>query len=151
MVMASAARKMSGPTKIVELDGVPVSKWKLDPAAVHLWKGKLWKKEKVGCVLCVEKEGNEHVTLSHVDNDGKEHFHCMEHGELSEVSYSMRKVYKITIGTVVREGEESLDDVMLFPAEMTLPEQETLINRLLDEAQKEEADSGPAPSDDDDD
>jgi len=149
--MASAARKMSGPTKIIELDGIPVSKWKLDSNAVHLWKGRLWKKEKVGCVLCVEKEGNEHTTLSYVDDAGKEHCHCMEHGELASVSYSMRKVYKVTIGTVTREGEESLDDFMLFPAEMTLQEQEALINRLLDESQKEEADSGPAPSDDDDD
>lgn len=149
--MASAARKMSGPTKIVELDGVPVAKWKLDPNAVHLWKGKLWKKENVGCVLCVEKEGNEHITLSHADDSGEEHFHCMEHGDLVAVPYSMRKVYTIRIGDVVREGEESLEDTMLFPSEMTLPARNELINRLLDEAQKEEADSGPAPSDDDDD
>lgn len=142
---------MSGPTKIVELDGVPVSKWKLDANAVHMWKGKLWKKENVGCVLCVEKEGNEHVTLCHADDSGKEHFHCMEHGELTAVGYSMKKVYAITIGTVTREGTEELSDIMLFPAEMTLPEQEKLINHLLDEAQKEEAESGPAASDDDDD
>lgn len=142
---------MSGPTKIIELDDVPVSKWKLDPNAVHLWKGKLWKKENVGCVLCVEKEGNEHITLSYAEDAGKEHFHCMEHGELVEVPYSMRKVYTITIGSVTREGEETLDDTMLFPAEMTLTERDALINRLLDEAQKEEADSGPTPSDDDDD
>jgi len=147
--MASAARKMSGPTKIVELDGVPIAKWKIDPNAVHLWKGKLWKKENVGCVLCVEKEGNEHITLCHSDDSGKEHFYCMEHGELSAVPYSSKKVYTITIGTVTREGEETLNDVMLFPAEMTLPEQEKLINRLLDEAQKEEVDSGPIPSDED--
>lgn len=142
--MANVARKMSGPTKIVELDGVPVSKWKLDPNAVHLWKGKLWRKEKVGCVLCVEKEGNEHATLCHTDDDGNESFHCMEHGELIAVPYSMKKTYTIRIGDVVREGEETLDDSMLFPSGMNPEERNTLIGKLLDEAQQEETDQGPA-------
>lgn len=147
--MASAARKMSGPTKIVELDGVPVGKWKIDPNAVHLWKGKLWRKEKVGCVLCCDKEGNEHITLTHTAEDGKEHCHCMEHGELMSVPYSMKKVYTINIGGIERVGEETLDDTMLFPAEMTEGQRTDLINSLLDEAQKDEAESGPAPSEDD--
>lgn len=147
--MANAVRKMSGPTKIVELDGVPVSKWKIDPNAVHLWKGKLWRKEKVGCVLCCDKEGNEFITLCHADHDDKEFFHCMEHGELTAVPYSMRKTYVISIGDITREGEETLDDVMLFPSEMELSERNALIERLMDEAQKEEVDSGPTPSQDD--
>lgn len=137
---------MTGPTKIIELDGIPSKNWKLDANAVHLWKGKLWRKEKVGCVLCVEKEGPEHATLCHSDPGGVESFECMEHGGLIAVNYSMKKVYTITIGSVVREGEETLEDVMLFPEEMTLTARNELINRLLDEAQNEEKESGPAPT-----
>jgi hypothetical protein len=148
--MANAVLKMTGPTKIIELDGIPSKNWKLSPTAVHLWKGKLWRKEKVGCVLCVEKEGPEFATLCHTDKDGVESFHCMEHNELIAVPYSMKKVYTIRIGDVVREGEEELEDTMLFPEEMTLASRNELINRLLDEAQSDEKESGPAPSELDD-
>jgi hypothetical protein len=136
---------MKGPTKIIELDGVPSSKWKVDANALHLWKGKLWRKEPVGCVLCVEKNG---ITFSRDEDDGQTSFHCMEHGELVSIPYSVRKVYTIRIGDVVREGEESVDDAMLFPAEMTLPARNELIEKMLDEAQQEEKDAGPAFSDD---
>lgn len=138
---------MKGPTKIIELDGVPSSKWKIEPNALHLWKGKLWRKEPVGCVLCVEKEGNDHITFSRDEDDGTTTFHCMEHGELVEVPYTMRKTYVIRIGDVVREGEESLEDTMLFPSEMTLTTRNALIEKMLDEAQQEEKEAGPAPTD----
>lgn len=142
---------MSGPTKIIELDGIPSKNWKIEGNAVLLWKGKLWKKEPVGCVLCVEKEGNEHITLCHSDEHDKDTFQCMEHGELVEVPYTMKKVYTIKIGDVVREGEEDLADTMLFPAAMEVAARNELIGRLLDEAQKAEAEAGPAPSEDTDD
>jgi len=136
---------MKGPTKIIELDGVPVNKWKVDVNALHLWKGKLWRKEPVGCVLCVEKNG---ITLSHNEEDGTTSFHCMEHGPLVSVPYSVRKTYTIQIGDVVRQGEESVDDAMLFPEETTLPARNALIEKMLDEAQQEEKDAGPAFTDD---
>jgi hypothetical protein len=148
--MANAVLKMTGPTKIIELDGIPSKNWKLDSNAVHLWEGKLWRKEKVGCVLCVEKEGPEHSTLCHANAEGVESFHCMEHGELSAIPYNMKKVYTITIGDVVREGEEELEDVMLFPRGMDLTARNELINRLLDEAHNSEKESGTSPSGADD-
>jgi hypothetical protein len=144
--MANAARAMKGPTKIIELDGIPSSKWKVDPNALHLWKGKLWVKEKVGCVLCVEKEGNDHITFS-CESDNGTQFYCMEHGELAEVPYTMKKTYVIRIGDVVRDGEESLEDTMLFPSNMDLAARNALIEKMLDEGQQEEKDAGPAPSD----
>lgn len=142
-----ALHKMTGPTKIIELDGIPSKNWKLDVNAVHLWNGKLWRKEKVGCVLCVESTGSEYATLCHTDKNGVETFHCMNHGALIAVPYSMKKVYTIRIGDVVREGEEEVVDTMLFPEEMTLTARNELIERLLDEAQSDEKQSGPAPDD----
>lgn len=146
--MVQALRAMSGPTKIIELDGIPVKNWKIDPNAVHLFKGKLWSKEPVGCICCVEREGPEFTTFSTVDSNGVEHFQCMEHGTLVEIPYSMRKVYTIKIGDVVREGEQSVDDTMLFPAEMEVSVRNALIDRLLDEADKDEIEAGPQPEED---
>ena len=150
-VMANAALKMKGPTKIIDLDGIPSKDWKLESKAVHLYKGKLWTKEAVGCCLCVAKEGPEFVTLCTTDEDGVDHLHCMEHGELVPVKYSMKKVYTITIGDITRDGEETLDDVMLFPAEMTLAARNEVINGFLDQGQKEEVEAGAAPLEDMDD
>lgn len=149
--MANAAFAMSGPRKIIELDGKPRESWRLDEKALHLWEGKLWRKEVVGCVKCVEKEGNDFVTFSRTDDDGNEHFHCMHHGPLDEVPYEMVKKYTITIGGVVREGEESVKDSMLFPSSMTEEEKTQLIESLLEEAEQSEKDAGAAPEDDSED
>jgi len=138
---------MKGPTKIIELSDEP-SGWKLDANAVHLWKNKLWRKEKVGCVLCTEHEGPEYATLSHSEDEKPDVFHCASHGPLVEVPFTMKKVYTIVIGDVFREGTEELSDTMLFPADMDITERNELIGRLLDEAEKEEHAAGPSPADD---
>jgi len=114
---------------------------------MHLWEGKLWRKDVVGCVLCVEKEGPDHTTFARTDDDGVEHCACVEHGPLDEVNYEMVKKYTVTIGGVVREGEEVVKDSMLFPASMSTEEKDELINRLLDEADREENGQG-QPSED---
>ena len=129
---------MSGPSKIIELDGKPRAKWRIEEGAMHLWEGKLWRKDVVGCVLCVEQEGNDYITFSRTDDEGAEHCHCVEHGPLDEVPYSMVKQYTVTIGGVVREGEEVVKDSMLFPSSMSAEEKDELINKLLDEADREE-------------
>jgi len=134
------------PMKIVELDGTPRSRWRIDLDAVYLWKGRLWRKEKVGCVLCCEIDDNDHLTFATAEQRFATAFVCMQHGELCEVPYEMKKVYTVTIGSVVREGEERLNDTMLFPTEMTLASRNALIERLLDEAQQEEVEAGPAPT-----
>lgn len=136
---------MTKPMPIVDLDHRPRASWVIDGNAAYLWRNRLWVKEKVGCCLCVEQEGPEFVTLSSTDEDGAEHFHCMEHGELTAVPYSMKKVYTIQIGDVLREGTEDLADTMLFPAVMDIAARNELVGRLLDEAQAEEAERGPSP------
>lgn len=136
--MSNAILAMSGPSKIIELDGKPRSKWRIEEGAMHLWEGKLWRKDVVGCVLCVEHEGNDYITFARTDDDGAEHCHCVEHGPLEEVKYEMVKTYVVTIGGVVREGEERVEDSMLFPASMSTEEKDELINNLLDEADREE-------------
>jgi hypothetical protein len=150
--MANAVFAMTGPTKIIELDGKERSKWRIEDDALHLWNGKLWRKEAVGCVKCVEKEGVDFMTFSRPEGekDEDEHFHCMEHGPLEEVKYSMVKKYTVTIGGVVREGEQSIKDSMLFPADMSSDDRTLLIEKLLDEADKEEDEAGPGPDEEED-
>lgn len=133
---------MKGPRRIVDLDGVPLVQWRIDERAVVLWKNRLWEKEKVGCCLCVENDGPEFVTLSHSEDGKPDVFHCMKHGELVEVPFTMKKIYTITIGDVIREGEENVCDTMLFPSDMTLSARSELIGRLLDEAQEDSVSEG---------
>lgn len=145
--MANAALVMSGPKKIIELEGKEPSRWRIEDGALHLWNGKLWSKELVGCVQCVEKEGNDHITFSRSDNEGEEHFHCMEHGLLDEVKYSMVKQYTVTIGGIVRTGEQSAEDTMLFPSSMSTNEKTSLIKTILDEMEEDEEEAGLHPED----
>jgi hypothetical protein len=145
-----AVTALSGPKKIIELDGKPQESWRLDPKALHLWNGKLWKLEAHGCLLCAQDELEGRVTFSHQDDSDEEHYWCMRHGALTEVSYSMVKNYTVTIGGVTRSGEESIEDVMLFPSSMSAAEQNKIIEGLLDETEAEEKESGAAPDLDDD-
>ena len=129
---------------MVDVDDLPRDRWPIDGSAILVLRGRRFTVEKVGCCLCVEQEGS--FTLCHADAAGVESFLCMEHGELVAVPYSMKKVYTITIGDVVREGEELLEDSMLFTEEMTLVARNELINRLLDEAVIDEQQAGAAPT-----
>lgn len=144
---ANLSASTSRPREIVELDGIPMARWRIEPEAVYLWKGRLWRKEPVGCVLCVEMDDNHHLTFASADSRWASTFICMQHGELCEVGFELKKRYEITLDGVVREGEEILSDTMLFPAEMTLTERAAMIERLLDEAQDAEAAAGPVPTD----
>lgn len=108
---------------------------------MYAWNRRLWRVEQVGCVLCVEHDDDAHRTLTTVDA-WSQRFVCLVHGELCEVPYSMRKVFTVRVGDVTREGEETLDDSMLFPADMTLAARHALIEKLLDEAVEEEDEAG---------
>lgn len=134
------------PMKIIELDGVPTSRWRIETNAVYLWKGRPWRKEPVGCVLCVEADDNDHLTFASAEHPSPTAFVCMQHGELCEVAFEMTKRYEIRIDHVVREGEERLNDTMLFPTEMTLTHRTALIEKLLDDAQADEGAAGAAPA-----
>lgn len=134
-----AATALSGPRKIIELDGKPEQSWHLDSTAVHLWKGKLWKWEPIGCILCIEQEGIPHETLStEVDEDGETQYCCMTHGALQKIPYTMEKKFRVTLGGITRDGFETVTDAMLFPQSMDEEEKNSLICRLLDEIEEEE-------------
>lgn len=129
-----------GPRRTVELDDDSAEEWVLDSCSAYIWEGRLWRKDIVGCVLCVEADKSS--TLVRTDDDGQEHFVCQQHGPLGELKYEMVKQYTVTIGGVVREGEERVNDSMLFPASMSAEEKDDLINKLLDEADREEQEVG---------
>ncbi len=133
-----AVTALSGPRKSVELDDKPEQSWPLDSNAVHLWKGKLWKWEQIGCILCIEDEGIPHETLSSAEGEETEYC-CMTHGPLDCIEYSMEKKYKVTLGGISRDGFETITDSMLFPQSMSDKEKTDLINRLLDEIEEDEA------------
>lgn len=122
------------PQLLIELNDVKTAT--LDPDAVYSWRGQVWSLDVVGCVLCCEEDTSS--TLVSTDDAGDESFICQAHGALVEIKYEMVKKYTVTIGGVVREGEEVVRDSMLFPASMSENETNDLINKLLDEADREE-------------
>lgn len=132
---------------MVDVDHLPRERWPLDGRAVIVLRGRMYSVEKHGCICCTELEGNDHVTLCHVDEHGAESFICLSHGPLTPLEFYLEKNFEIRIGSVSRVGQESLTDSMLLPSEMTLVERDALINRLLDDAERQEHEDGPSPSD----
>ena len=128
---------LSGPKKIVDLDGCPMSEWELDLKAVHLWKNKLWTLEPFGCAICAGPD-SVHATLSRKEGD-EEYFHCTDHGELEAVPYKAVRTYVICIGDIERTGKEVFDDSLLFPKSLSKKDRTRIINEMLDQAEADEA------------
>jgi hypothetical protein len=145
----AAIHAMKGPRKILELDGNPKSRWKLETGALHLWESKLWAWEVAGCILCAEMDNAENQTLTRQDDDGTEHYHCLHHGELEKVSYSIVRKCTVRIGTVEREFKDTEDDFLLFPSDMDPAERTKLTEAMITEAQEEARKQDWLPSDDD--
>ena len=133
-----ATTALSGPRKIIELDGHPVSEWELDLKAMYMWKGRLWCLSKFGCCICADSDdGAGNATLSYEEDDG-DHYHCMKHGPLVEVAYLAERSYTIKIGDVERKGKDRHEDCLLFPDEMGTEHMNSLISEMLDLAESEE-------------
>jgi len=139
---------MKGPRKILELDGNPKSRWKLETGALHLFEGKLWVWEVAGCIICAELNNAENQTLTREDDAGNEHFHCLEHGALDKVDYSIARTCVVRIGNVEREFKDTEEDFLLFPNDME-PEARTKITEaMIQEAQEEARKQDWLPADD---
>jgi hypothetical protein len=139
---------MKGPRKILELDGNPKSRWKLESGALHLFEDKLWAWEIAGCILCAEQNDAEHQTLCR-DEGEEEHFHCLHHGPLDKVGYAITRLCTVRIGDVEREFRDVEEDYLLFPREMSEEERAKLTQALIAEAQEEARKQDWLPIDDD--
>lgn len=125
---------MSGPRKIIDLDGTPESDWKVEPQAAHLYAGKLWASEVAGCVLCVEAERHDAKGQTLRDTDDDHKFICLTHGALEEVPFSIKREFVIKIGEFEKTGVQEVNDVILIPKNLTTEEKESLYARLVDAA-----------------
>ena len=133
----AAIHAMKGPREILELDGTPKSRWRLDTEALHLFKGMLWAWEVAGCILCAELDNAENQTLCRDDDNDVEHFHCLEHGPLDKVEYSVTRRCTVRIGAVEREFRDVEEDYLLFPADMEPEARTKLTEAMITEAQDE--------------
>ena len=140
---------MKGPRKILELDGNPKSRWRLDTTALHLFEGKLWAWEVAGCILCAEMDDSGHQTLCREDDDGVAHHHCLEHGSLDQVPYSITRLCTVKIGNVEREFKDTEEEYLLFPSDMEPEARTKLTEAMIQEAQEEARKQDWLPADDD--
>ncbi len=132
---------MSGPKKIIELDGTPRSQWRLESSALHLFRGRLWSWEIAGCVVCCGALDNaENQTLCRVDDGDTEHFYCLEHQDLQKLAYVITRKCTVRIGEVEREFTDVEEDFLLFPAVMDAEACDALTNTLIAEAQQQARD-----------
>ena len=124
------------PLEVIDLDTLDRARDRFPEDATYVVDGRLWAWEPVGCVLCVEADEPENHTLATCDDSA---FYCLTHGTLVAVPYFARKQYEIRIGDVVRRGEETCTDCVLFPASLSETERDELIEQLLQEAEAEES------------
>lgn len=123
---------MTGPRKIIDLDGIPESKWKIEDGATHLYNQKLWTKENAGCVLCVEAEREDPRGQTLKSHDDDHVAVCLTHGPLDEVQFTVSREFKIKIGEIERNGIETINDVVWIPKSLPPDERQNLLERLAD-------------------
>ena len=127
---------LSGPRRIIELDGKPTSEWELDLKASYAWKGRLWSISKFCCAICADDDSNPATFFCEEDD----HYRCAKHGPLMEVPYLAERSYTIKIGDVERKGKDRHEDILLFPKGMGPDHRNSLISQMLDDAETDEAD-----------
>lgn len=103
------------------------------PNGLHIWQGKQWIREAVGCVTCMEDP--DAVTISNIDDRGE--CVCSVHGELIELPYVLEKSWKVKIGDFEKTGTDMVEDSMLFPSSMGEDERNRSIDRFLESGSKE--------------
>lgn len=132
-------REARGPMLVVSLDDDPDAPKDVGPGQLYLLDGRLWVWEEPGCAICNE-EGASSVTLHTVDESA---CRCLQHGELVEVPYRMKRRLDITIGPIRRTSTEEIRDSMLFPASLDEEELRLAVEQMLgtgsDEALESEA------------
>lgn len=136
---------VAGPKKVIDLDLLPESEWKIEPEALHLYNNKLWRHEKAGCVLCVECERNDAHGQTLSATDSPHQFICLTHGLLEEIPYCITRNVIVKIGSYERTGTQNFNDFILMPIDMDQDEREELLDRLISAA----AESESAPDDSD--
>lgn len=128
---------MNGPRKIVEVDGIPPRRWRVDGRCTILLGGRLWVLDSVGCLLCLREGANASLTLVTVEPPLV--YHCTEHGSLIRVTYVVTRCFVVEIGTGVAKGAKKIEDYMLVPKEMLWSVRNVLIESVLAEAESYEA------------
>ena len=140
---------MKGPRKILELDGNPKSRWKLESGALHLFENHLWSWEVAGCIVCCESNDATDQTLCR-EEEGKEIFHCLNHGHLDKIEYAITRKCTVRIGDVERDFRDVETDFLLFPSEMDEADRTKLTEALIAEAQDQAKKQDWLPIEDDD-
>lgn len=125
---------MTGPRRIVCLDGVPRECWQLDARCAVIWRKRLWFIEQTKCAVCIRAGEEDNFTFASTET--RPSFHCLEHGELVEIPFVVKRVYVVTIGGAVTEGERSFEDSLYIPREMLFAIRNLLIESLLAEAEE---------------
>lgn len=130
---------------VVSLDDLPDAARSVGPGKLYLLDGRLWLWEEPGCALCNEDSADSR-TLRTLDES---EFRCLQHGELVEVPYLMKRRLEVTIGPIARSSTEEISDSMLFPASLSRDELRVAIEEMLGPGSGEDEDSELLSSDGD--
>lgn len=131
---------MTGPRRLVVLDGVPRHQWRLDRRSAALWRGRLWYVEPTKCAVCIRAGDDTSVTF--VTTDVQPILRCVEHGELAKIAFVVKRMYSVALGQAVVEGATTCEDVVFIPEELSYVEYNALTQTLLAEAEAYEAARG---------
>lgn len=132
---------MTGPKRIIDLDGTPQAQWKIDNNSLHLLNKRLWTREVTGCVLCVEADRTDVLGQTLRAQDDEDVAICLTHGPLVSVPYQIVRKSTVVVGDRSREVEQKIEDTLLIPVNLPPDEKESLYDRLLGVAAEEEQSS----------
>lgn len=126
---------MTGPRRIVTLDGLPRDRWRLDHRSAFLLSGQLWHVVEAGCLQCLDQRDATGHTL--VTEDSMTAL-CTDHGKLAILAYTVTRSYRVTVGTAWAEGERLREFQVFVPTEMVWAIRDLLLKQFLAEAEAHE-------------
>jgi hypothetical protein len=128
---------LTRPKPIFDLDNAPESSWRIREGVMYIYRNDSWTYEPVGCILCAKADRKD-ARGQTLKSDNNNHYHCLTHGDLEEVPYSVERITKIKMGTLTKEVVQNIDQFVLFPKDLAQPAREIIFNDLINVIAEEE-------------
>lgn len=123
----------SRPRRIIDLDALPRTAWRLSGESVYVLGGRLYEWARAGCMLCIECEDDaaDRQTLVALGAPGDAV--CLTHGSLERLEFLITRSFTVTVGGRAISGECTRRWTFFVPVSVKGTEREDLVGKVLEE------------------
>ena len=125
--------------KVIDFDREPSKV--VDEEAMYVFRGRLWRPIRAGCLLCLDTTDWHRQTIQAIEDSTIAW--CLTHGEVEVVQFALKRRFVIALGSERRSGLRARSFFVFVPKSCSQGERAELIRTLLDETERLELERDP--------